>query len=186
MQTAIAKAAKHLFETEGYGNVSMRSIAKEVGCTPMTLYGYYAAKIDILQTLWSGVFEDLFGTMNTVKAKAKPEDYLVAISKAYLDYWLTHPEHYRLVFMAEGVTQPDVSIFVDQPDIAARFEIFSNALAKASGNGIAPAALKMKFDLLICILHGIAHNFITISGYGWTSPDKLLRSGVNAVLADGK
>jgi len=49
MRARIAGEAKRLFQTEGYSQVSMRRISKEIGCAPMTLYKYYEAKIDILR-----------------------------------------------------------------------------------------------------------------------------------------
>ena len=41
--------------------------------------------------------------------------------------WLMHQDHYRLVFMSEGVMQPEVSIFINNTEIVARFQIFSKA-----------------------------------------------------------
>jgi len=44
MRARIAGEAKRLFQTEGYSQVSMRRISKEIGCAPMTLYKYYEAE----------------------------------------------------------------------------------------------------------------------------------------------
>jgi len=92
-------------------------------------------------------------------------------TNAYVGHWLAHTDHYRLVFIAEGVTQPDVSLFLDNPDVVDRFQVFANAIADANTEELPIEQVKPKLDALICFLHGIAHNLITISGYPWSSSE---------------
>ena len=137
----IAEAARDLFQREGYARVSIRKIAKAVGYTPMAIYRYYASKLEILQTLWGGVFAAAFAEVDAVAPQPNPTAQLVAIATAYVRYWIEHPEHYRLVFMAEGVTQPDVSVFLDDPEIIARFAVFAVGPADGSARAHALAEL---------------------------------------------
>ncbi len=181
MRTQIADAAKQLFQLEGYGQVSIRRIAGMVGCSPMTLYTYYDAKIDILRALWSDVFKDVFDRLDALNVLAGRAG-LQTLASAYLAYWLEHSEHYRLVFMAEGVTQPDVNLFLDDPDLVQRFQIFAVAIAEACPNEISDADMKLKLDALMCFLHGIAHNLITISGYPWSKAPQLVEIAIEGVL----
>lgn len=175
MRGRIAEEAKRLFHAEGYRQVSMRRIAKEVGCAPMTLYKYYPAKIEILRTLWDDVFNEIFDHLDSIKdISGAPEERLRAISVAYVSYWIEHQDKYRLVFLADGVTQPDVSIFVDDSATAARFTIFAAAISAVYDDELTPEDLKSKLDATICFLHGIAHNKVTISGYPWSSVDDLV------------
>lgn len=181
MQEKIAACAQHLFETEGYHQVSMRRIANEIGCSPMTLYKYYDAKIDILRTLWSDVFGLIFDELDALAAKKMaPHDRLSALSSAYVTYWLEHTEHYRLVFMAEGVTQPEVSVFMDDSKVIARYQVFAAAILEAAG-GVSQDVLKLKSDALICFLHGIAHNLITMTGYSWPNVDNLIDIALSGI-----
>ncbi|MEQ9320606.1 MAG: TetR/AcrR family transcriptional regulator [Polyangiaceae bacterium] len=183
VRARIAEAAEELFRADGYATVSICKIAKAVGYTPMAIYRYYESKLEILQTLWGGVFASVFEEVEAVEPQADPTERLVAISTAYVGYWLDHPDHYRLVFMAEGVTQPDVSLFVDDPELVARFGVFVEALAQASARELTGVEQKTKLDLLLCMLHGIAHNSVTISGYPWTAPGDLVREGVRGLVA---
>ncbi len=184
MRARIAEAAKHLFQTEGYGQVSMRRIANEVGCAPMTLYKYYDAKIDILCTLWSDIFVCMFDRLaESNPPGAEPAQRLRALASAYVAYWLEHTDQYRLVFMADGVTQSDVSIFVDRPEIVAHFEIFAVVIIECHDGSVEPDILKRKLDALICFLHGIAHNLITINGYPWTHANEIVDIAVDGVIA---
>jgi len=181
MRERIAETAQRLFKDEGFAAVSMRRIATDVGCTPMTLYAYYDGKTDILRQLWSNVFDDAFGAVARARARFKaPRAQLKAAALAYVTYWLAHPEHYRMVFMTEGVTQGDVSVFVEGSPVAAKFQSLLEPLAAASGLAFTDPAFKPKADCLICSLHGIAHCLITISAYTWSCAEDLV-----SALVDG-
>ena len=162
----------------------MRRIAKDVGCSPMTLYKYYDARIDILRTLWADVFRQVFNQLDVLDVKDfAPREKLSLLATTYVEYWLNHTEHYRLVFMADGVTQPEVSIFIDTPEIVARYQVFANAIM-AGQIDLSPDTLKLKLDGLICILHGIAHNLITISGYDWSAASDLVEIATRTLIDD--
>jgi len=184
MRRRISDVAESLFETDGYTKISMRRIAREVGCTPMALYNYYDAKIDILRTLWQGIFETVFARISSFQRDGEPLEYLIKISSIYVQYWLEHPDHYRLVFMTEGVSQPDVSFFLGSDQTLQQFAVFGEAISKATKESINPIDLKVKVDMLACILHGVAHNLITMSGYPWTNASKLVEIGIFGLMSD--
>jgi AcrR family transcriptional regulator len=183
MREKIATSTQLLFQTEGYRQISMRRIAGEVGCSPMTLYKYYDAKIDILHTLWSDVFEVLFNRLDALElASESPRGQLVVLTSAYVSYWLENSEHYRLVFMTEGVNQPDVSSFITSPNIVARYEIFLLAIANASLGDCSQDELRQKLDAMMCFLNGIAHSLITISQHNWPPLDYLISTAMRGIL----
>lgn len=185
MRVRIAQTAQHLFRDEGYSAVSMRRIAAEVGCTPMTLYAYFDGKTDILRRLWADVFDEVFASVERAGGKHKtPHARLKATATAYVTYWLDHPEHYRLVFMTEGVSQGDVSVFVEGSPVAMRFQSILEPLAGATGLAVRGRAFKSLADCLVCGLHGIAHCLITISAYRWSKAHDLVSALVDG-LAGG-
>jgi len=179
MRRDIAASAKRLFQEEGYAKISIRRIASEVGCSPMTLYKYYNAKVDILRTLWGDVFRELFDLLEAVPNAG--EERLQRLGLTYVQYWLDNPEYYRLVFISDGVTQSDVSVFIDNPELVQRFALFSQALLECFSEEPEPDELKVKLDAFICFLNGIAHNLITISSYDWSEPNKMIAMAVRAV-----
>jgi AcrR family transcriptional regulator len=178
----IGSCAFRLFREEGYPAVSMRRLAQEAGCTVMTIYRYYPRKIDILRDLWAEVFGDLFDLLvERAGSIASPALRLEALSHGYVEYWLDRREHYFLVFMSSGVSQSDVSVFVEDDAVLKRFGIFRESLAAALP-GAGEAELKLKADLLLCTLNGIAHNLITISAYPWAAPRDMVRAATRGVL----
>ena len=154
----------------------MRRIASEIGCTPMSLYTYYDSKIDILRSLWAGIFADVFARVGGTTGS------LIEISRIYVQFWLDHPEKYRLVFMSAGVTQSDVNQFIETSATSDGYTLFGRALAATTGRsdpGVAEHA-----QVLICGLNGIAQSLITISGVPWSPADRLVEILVQgAVLA---
>lgn len=183
MREKIATATQCLFQTEGYRQISMRRIAAEVGCSPMTLYKYYGSKIDILHTLWEGIFGELFDKLDSLDLnQAASHEQLILLSSGYVDYWLENTDHYRLVFMTEGVNQTDVSVFLENPNVADRYQVFAMPIAQASTAKSSDHELMQKLDALMCFLQGIAHNLITISGHSWPAGEYLVGAAVRGVL----
>jgi AcrR family transcriptional regulator len=184
MRTRIADAARKLFRSEGYAAVSMRRLAQEVSVTPMTLYAYYDAKAAILRHLWAQIFDVVFDKVDAAATKARtPRARLRAASLAYVSYWLEHRDHYRMVFMTEGISQDDVGVFVKDATIGERFAVFTHALA--ANVSASTDTLKEKADMLLCGLHGIAHCVITMSSYPWTRPERLVDNLIDGLL-DGR
>jgi AcrR family transcriptional regulator len=184
MRTQISTVASGLFKTEGFGNVSMRRIAKEIGCTPMSLYQYFDSKIDLLRSLWGDVFEALFARLEETSLSSDPTTRLWELGVGYVEFWLDNPESYRLVFMAEGISQPDVSLFLDNPNIVERYGVFLHGIASANASTLSDEQLKLRLDLLLSALHGIAHNHITISGYPWSPPREQIKMCMQAICSD--
>ena len=179
MRQAIAAAARRVFLAEGYDSVSLRRLASEVGCTPMAIYTYYDSKLDILRQLWAEVFDAAFAEVERACAEgATPASQLKAMCQAYVRYWLDHPDHYRLVFMSTGVTQDDVTVFVEADAIAARYAVFATALSACVGQD--DPRIATHAEALICGLIGVAHSHITISGHPWSAAD-----GTVLVLVEG-
>ena len=184
MRSQISACALRLFQDEGYAAISMRRLAQEVGCTTMTLYKYFDTKIDILRTLWTDVFDELFdGLERTADQQSEPVARLNAIARGYVSYWLEHREHYFMVFMSGGVSQSDVVGFVSDAALLARFDLLRTGLDSALGGDTDAAELRLKTDLLLCTLNGIAHNLITINGYPWSDPEHLVRQATGGLLA---
>lgn len=183
MKKRITQTAQRMFQEEGYAKVSMRRIAKEVGCSPMTLYKYYDGKIAVLQTLWAFVFYEVFNQLNRkLEGVLHPKERLRIVCLNYVGYWIEHQEHYRLVFMTEGVTQPEVSMFVGVPEIESCLGLLNDAVTAANAIQSSDPIMKIKVDLLISTLHGIAHNIITISGYPWSDAEEMIDHFVENIV----
>ncbi|MEO0450809.1 MAG: TetR/AcrR family transcriptional regulator [Pseudomonadota bacterium] len=182
MRDQIEQAAARLFQSEGYGAISMRRIAKAVGCSPMAIYAYFDNKVDLLRSLWEQVFIDLFQQVGRdTSAATTSRAQLRALSAGYVQYWIDHPERYRMVFMSEGISQSDVSLFIDDPRTSKHFEHIFDLVSKSFGVETTEQTAKQKMDFLLATLHGIAHTQVTMSGYDWADHKDLVDFAIDAI-----
>jgi AcrR family transcriptional regulator len=95
----ILDAAMKLFLEEGYKNVTLRKIAKQIEYSPGTIYLYFKDKDDILYTLQSIAFEKFHKAQNAVQSIQDPIERLNAHGKAYIKFALENREYYDLMFI---------------------------------------------------------------------------------------
>ena len=171
MQARIATQALRLFRDEGFDSVSIRRLAKEVGCAPMTIYAHFDSKTDILQFLWAEVLRLVFDEIGLKLQQAQTlQDRLAVAAKTFVRYWLNNSDHFRLVFMSNGVSRTDVNTFMQNQSTLQYFQVFSNLVAALSCD---PASLKRRADTLVSGMIGIALCLNTIADYKWSDPDAM-------------
>lgn len=186
IRAKIISHALKLFQEEGYDAVSMRRLAKEVGCAPMTIYAHFDAKINILQHLWAVVLETVFAEIRAKTDKTpNASDRLRIASQVFTQYWLQNPDHFRLVFMSSGISRPDVDSFLKNNATLSHFKYFSGLVMLALGETHTPniAEIKTKTDSLISALIGVAFCANTIADYPWTSPENMVDLMLKGILS---
>jgi AcrR family transcriptional regulator len=95
----ILAAARDLFVTEGYANVSMRKIADRVGCAPGTIYLHFEDKDAILSAICVETFAKLDKRMEAIRNdQGDPLERLRRGGRAYVQFALDHPYHYLVTF----------------------------------------------------------------------------------------
>jgi len=95
----ICEAATHLFATQGYDAITLRSIAAEVGCSPMTPYRYFEDKDEIFALVRAGAFRRFAEQQEaSIAHVSAPADKLRALGIAYVEFALAEPDAYRLMF----------------------------------------------------------------------------------------
>src|SRR5512141_2817541 len=105
VRRAILDAARELFVTEGYANVSIRKIAERIEYSPAAIYGYFPSKDDIFFALAAEGFRLLFsyGDGIDVAASADPADPLRQMFWRYYQVSKEHPEYFALMFLDRSV-----------------------------------------------------------------------------------
>lgn len=95
----IIDAARHLFVTKGVDAVSMREIAKGIGYSATSIYSYYADKEAVLRAVCDTDFLALASSLSEILKIKDPVDRMVALGTGYAQFALSHPSHYRIMFM---------------------------------------------------------------------------------------
>ena len=101
LREAILEAAQQLLVREGYGSLTMRHIAQRAGCSVGSLYLYLERKEGLLFALLDRAQERLAERFFApeIQSITDPRQRLQALARAYVDFGLTHPEAYEVLFM---------------------------------------------------------------------------------------
>ena len=96
----ILKKAKELFFKEGYGKITIRKIASEIGYSPATIYLYFKNKDEILFELHNEGFRLLYQHKMALGAEkmTDPLERLARGGRMYIDFALANPEYYEVMF----------------------------------------------------------------------------------------
>jgi AcrR family transcriptional regulator len=100
LRQEILDAARDLFVREGFENVSMRKIAEKIEYSPTTIYLYFKDKADLLDCICEETFARLVRKQNAIdQAVADPIERLKKGLRAYIEFGLKYPNHYKVALM---------------------------------------------------------------------------------------
>jgi AcrR family transcriptional regulator len=101
---AILDAARELFVTHGYQEVSIRKIAERIEYSPAAIYSYFPSKDDIFFALAEEGFRVLFSYR--AEPGDVPADPIAAVRGMFWRYYefsKKHPEYFALMFLDRSV-----------------------------------------------------------------------------------
>lgn len=109
----LCQAAERLFAEQGPEAVTMRQLAADLGCSPMTPYRYFKDKDEILAAVRAAAFDRFSDTLEAAFYKgsaADPQARSEGVGRAYVHFALTEPHAYRLMF---DLMQPGEEAYPD-------------------------------------------------------------------------
>ena len=105
-------AATRLFAERGYRGVTLRSLAKELGVSPMTPYRYFENKEELFAMVRTEAFQRFADAQRDAVAELEdPEDALRMLGRAYVSFALDEPDAYHIMFellQAPAGTYPEL------------------------------------------------------------------------------
>ncbi|HHO55260.1 MAG TPA: TetR/AcrR family transcriptional regulator [Trueperaceae bacterium] len=163
LKQEILSAATELFLEHGYEKFSLRQVAEAIGYSPTSIYLHFKNKEELLfMTALEGFRR--FGEMLEQGYKATNDPYgrIFSIGRAYVDFALEYPVHYRLMFM-----QDSDLIYKKLPDcdesIIDSFEILQKTLVEAmEAKVIKEQDILVLSKLIWAHVHGIASLAISL------------------------
>src|SRR3954469_12743504 len=107
VRRAILDAARDLFVTEGFQNVSIRKIAERIEYSPAAIYGYFPSKDDIFFALAEEGLR-LLGDPSAVRQHPQlkdgpPLDRLRAVFWRLYEFSREQPQYFALIFVDRSV-----------------------------------------------------------------------------------
>jgi AcrR family transcriptional regulator len=172
-KSLIIQIAKTLFLKDGYQAVSMRKIAAEANLSPMTIYQSFKNKREILRFIWADIF---IAVTNQCQIEVKYADDDIkrfrAFCSAFLNYWLAHPDHYRVVYLESDKLEGNNDTFFVTNEVVA--SLFDQLCLLVSSIAYDQSSVEQNVKLLVLQLQGLAHGLNTIDEYPWGDPKILL------------
>jgi len=103
----ILDAARELFVAEGYDAVTMRRIAEAIEYSATAIYSHFKDKDTLIRELCREDSHSLAQAFHAIAAEPDPLARLRQIGMAYVEFGVSHPNHYRLMFMTPGRLEAD-------------------------------------------------------------------------------
>ena len=105
VRQAILDAARDLFTSEGYRNVSIRKIAERIEYSPAAIYSYFPSKDDIYLALAEDGFRRLDAKLKTVSREGTPLEQVRAGWWGFYEFSKEQPAYFELLFVDRSVPQ---------------------------------------------------------------------------------
>lgn len=185
LRQEILDAARELFVKEGYENVSMRRIAEKIEYSPTTIYLYFDDKASLLLAICEETFAKLAKKLEVIsRANEDPVEALKEGCRAYIQFGLKYPNHYRVTF----INPPDLGLgpehFLAEDTMGMRAY---NRLREVVEQCVKQGRLRESdVDALSQAIwasnHGITSLLITKPHFPWANRNKLIEMTINSFI----
>jgi AcrR family transcriptional regulator len=93
----IFAAAEQVFAERGFDATKVQDISKRVGLSMGTIYAIFPSKEDLFRAILEERGRELLQLARAVAgSKRPPREMLCALSEAYIDYFVAHPDFLRM------------------------------------------------------------------------------------------
>ena len=106
LRQKILDTARELFVAQGYEGVTLRKIAEAIEYAPGTIYSYFEDKEALMRALCMADWEAFEQFFPREALPADPLEMIRALGAGYIRFALSHPNHYRLMFMTTHPVEP--------------------------------------------------------------------------------
>ena len=184
---AILDAARELFVSEGYRNVSIRKFAERIEYSPAAIYSYFPSKDDIFYALAEEGFR-LIADPERVKAlePLEPLDRLRAIFWGMYQFSHEQPEYFALMFGDRTVPRITHELAHDRFSFAREMKArLVGYVQQTIDAGVLPPSVipLVAFRLLTMALVGVAMMRLSDRLAPEENPDALARDTIEVILA---
>jgi len=173
---ALCDSATRLFAEKGFEGVTMRALATDLGCSPMTPYRYFENKAEIFQAVQTAAFTRFADALEAGhRDQTNHTARLRAICWSYVRFALEEPHAYRIMFELDQTKRPDWSRRVED----LRSWRFMHA---AVGEAIAAGALTGDPEILAHLLWSGIHGLVALHLSGMLAMGRELEELVEAFI----
>ena len=171
LRNTIINAARDLFISEGVEAVTMRQIASRIGYSATSIYSHFADKESLLRAICDTDFLALATKQQAIFKMADPVERMMALGTGYAEFALTHPNHYRIMFMTpHAPTTPEQSALQhNNPEQDAYFQlkVVEDEVLKAGKFRSELTDAELVSQTIWAAMHGVCALEITMAQDTW-------------------
>ena len=185
LRSEMVACARSLYREQGFEAVSVRAVTEACGMSPMAFYGYFTSKQDLIRHIWIEFFNELLERLLAAgRGKRSPLKVIEAHAGAYIDYWETHPQHYRMVYLSEVLPQDAAPIDFNGGPVYQRMVALTRerVLACVHGRPVAEKSLRMAMDLMFVKAIGYLHATLAVQRYVLVDKARLRRAVIKDIV----
>lgn len=98
LRAALLEAGLRALESDKFGDISLRQLARDTGVSPTAVYRHFSDKAALLQALASEGIDQMARWQRDAAQAADPDEAFAATGRAYVRWALANPALFRLVF----------------------------------------------------------------------------------------
>ena len=152
--------------SEGYAAVTIRRITAEAGVTPMAFYWYFDCKDALLTVIWDEIIQEAAQFCQTRTAAVPDPERALAYCEAMLDFWLSHRDHFRFIFLGESPTVDMVRLRGQLRDLPGTQQVYQDLAISlrpyVTQQAPSESTSARLSSLLIYRLFGFLHSVISL------------------------
>ena len=165
---AILTEATRLFQIHGVDGFTMRQIAQAIGYSATTIYLHFKDKNHLMYAVCESGFAEFGASLGAAaQAESDPRERLRAIGRAYVDFAVTHPLHYEVMFIRpkEWAIGPmtEQKLGADRPEPESFTGLVLAVEAAVQAGAIRPGSPREIAMRLWAAIHGVVSLAISMS-----------------------
>lgn len=164
--------------------LSMRKLADAVEYAPATLYLHFQRRDEIAQALCLEGFQELWKFLTPAASLADPLERLRSAAERYVQFGLSHPETYSLLFMEDPEITSAALRSAPKEGGEQSFRLLVGGFKELEDQGrLAPGATPQRLaEVLWAGLHGVVSLKLTCADFLQAPGDELFHHMFRALL----
>jgi len=184
LRQEILFAARELFVKEGFANVSMRRIAEKIEYSPTTIYLYFQDKAGLLDCIVEERLRELLAQIRELdQIPAEPVPSLKRGLRRYVEYWVAHPQDFRVAYMTDLRELDPERPWHCQALAVELFNTLRDSVRRCAESGaIVAPDIELASQSIWASVYGIISLLVMKPHFPWVDQDKLIQSVVSAAV----
>ncbi len=184
LRKEILNAARDMFATGSFEEFSMRKLASKIGYSATTIYLYFTDRRDLLNRVCQETFAELNHTLEQLLATASsPLNCIRAGLRAYVEFAVAHPNHYKVVFLLDRPNNPDYRLDPTQDPGSRIYFLLRRLLSDGIDSGeIRPLELDATAQSIWASIHGLATLLILETEFPLEQRDRLIETQTDLLI----